>query len=152
VTCFTIRAAQDNDIEDVVELCAMHAAYEKSEYDRVGKASKLRHAIFTSSPSLFCFVAENDGKVVGYATATKEFSTWDAEYFLHMDCLYLLKDTRGSGVGSLFMKTLKEFAAINSCTHIQWQTPVDNLSGIKFYEKQGAVSKDKKRFYLSYKI
>jgi ribosomal protein S18 acetylase RimI-like enzyme len=148
VTSIHIRPVQDKDIDNVVELCALHAAYEESEYDRAGKASKLRHAIFTSNPSLFCFVAEQDGNIVGYSTATKEFSTWDAEYFLHMDCLYLLESTRGAGLGSLLIKKLKEFAVLHSCTHIQWQTPVDNVSGIKFYEKQGAVSKDKKRFYL----
>jgi ribosomal protein S18 acetylase RimI-like enzyme len=148
VVCFTIRPAQEKDIESVVELCAMHAAYEKSEYDRTGKASKLRHAIFKAHPSLFCFVVEQDGNVVGYSTVTKEFSTWDAEYYLHMDCLYLLESTRGAGLGSLLINTLKEFAGLHSCTHIQWQTPVDNISGIRFYEKQGAVSKDKKRFYL----
>ena len=145
---FNIRQVQDKDIESVVELCALHAAYEKSEYNKAGKASKLRDAIFKSNPSLFCFVAEEKGKIVGYTTATKEFSTWDAEYFLHMDCLYLLESTRGAGLGSLLMKKLQDFAAIHACTHIQWQTPVDNLSGIRFYEKQGAVSKDKKRFYL----
>lgn len=140
---------QNKDINVIVELCAMHAAYEKSEYDMAGKASKLEKAIFSYSPTLFCFVAESEGKVVGYLTATKEFSTWDAEYFLHMDCLYLLENIRGSGVGSLFIKTLQEYAINSSCTHIQWQTPVDNFSAINFYEKQGAISRDKKRFYLS---
>ena len=143
-----VRPVQNEEIDTIVELCAMHAAYEKSEYDKVGKASKLRRAIFNSSPSLFCFIAEQDGGIVGYSTVTKEFSTWDAEYYLHMDCLYLLEKARGSGLGYLLMKTLKEFAVLHSCSHIQWQTPVDNLSGIRFYEKQGAVSKDKKRFYL----
>jgi len=148
VASTNVRPVQNEEIDTIVELCAMHAAYEKSEYDRAGKASRLRHAIFKPSPSLFCFVAEQDGNIVGYSTATKEFSTWDAEYYLHMDCLYLLESTRRAGLGSLLLKTLKEFAALHSCTHIQWQTPVDNISGIRFYEKQGAVSKEKKRFYL----
>ena len=144
-----VRPVRNEEIEMVIELCAMHAAYEKSEYDKTGKASKLRRAIFHPSPSLFCFIVEQNGGIAGYATVTKEFSTWDAEYYLHMDCLYLLESTRGAGLGSLLMKKLKEFAVLHSCSHIQWQTPVDNFSGIQFYEKQGAVSKDKKRFYLA---
>jgi len=47
------------------------------------------------------------------------------------------------------MNTLKKFARDTDCTQIQWQTPEENERAINFYYKQKAMSKNKKRFFLS---
>lgn len=144
-----IRPVKNSDIDQVVELCAKHAKYENASYEKKGKASRLKKALFKTPPSLFCFVAEKDGQIIGYSTITKEFSTWDADYFLHMDCLYILEDSRGLGLGTMFINTIKKFCVQSACTHIQWQTPSDNIEAIKFYNNQGAIRKNKKRFFLN---
>jgi GNAT superfamily N-acetyltransferase len=148
MTYSIIRKVEPQDVDQVVKLCSLHAEYEGSTYDKTGKEKKLRHAFFNEPSSAHCLVAESDGEILGYATATKEFSTWDADYYLHMDCLYILEKARGEGLGSRFIKTLKKLAYDNKCTHIQWQTPVDNEKAIRFYHKHGAMSRDKKRFFL----
>lgn len=143
-----IRKVGPEDIEGVIELCALHAEFEGGEYNKRGKADKLSEACFQFPPLVHCLVAVQDGRLVGYATATKEFSTWDADFFLHMDCLYVCEEARGGGLGSGFIVELKKLAIAESCTHIQWQTPVNNKKAISFYLKEKAVSKDKKRFFL----
>ncbi len=148
MTSPVIRPIAPQDMNQLVELCALHASFEKAEYIKNGKSDKLNLALFKESPSLYCFVADVNGEIVGYSTVTKEFSTWDADYYLHMDCLFIMENSRSSGLGSLFMATIKKFAIDHCCTHVQWQTPIDNFSAIEFYKKMGAVSKDKKRFFL----
>ncbi|BCL79075.1 hypothetical protein ccbrp13_15400 [Ktedonobacteria bacterium brp13] len=95
---FLIRAASPEDLDALIELCAEHAAYEGSMYDPQNKKERFFSALFSASPRLYAWVAEQQGNSVGFATATQEFSTWEAASFLHMDCLYLREEARGLGL------------------------------------------------------
>ena len=65
-----------------------------------------------------------------------------------MDCLYLLEQSRGFGLGKRFINEIIKFKKKLNCTHIQWQTQSTNIQAIKFYKNLGAISKEKERFYL----
>ena len=93
-------------------------------------------------------MAATDVERVGYMTVTRDYATWSAKFFLHMDCLYLRADHRGRGLGRAFLAALIEFAETQQCDVLQWQTPPDNALGIGFYERMGASAKDKKRYFL----
>jgi GNAT superfamily N-acetyltransferase len=148
-----IRAAKQEDIDSIVHLCELHAHFEGAEYDSEGKHQKLSKLLFQEVPQLHCLVAERvaekNNELLGYATATKELSTWDADFFLHMDCLYILEKSRGEKLGYKFISEIKNLAKELKCTHVQWQTPISNTGAIGFYKKCGAASKDKVRFFLS---
>lgn len=77
-TQYRIRRAVPADIEEIVRLCAEHAADERAGYDAEGKAKRLQPFLFGTTPRLYCLIAEQDGNVLGYATYMYEFSTWDA--------------------------------------------------------------------------
>ena len=145
---YQIRPAISADIAAIITLCKEHAAYEQAIYDETGKADALSTYLFGEQPRLFCLVVEIDGQLMGYATYMPEFSTWDAAFYLHMDCLYLKETTRGNGIGEQLMKNLQQEANRLGCTHIQWQTPEFNERAIKFYTRIGAKAKSKVRFYL----
>jgi hypothetical protein len=81
-----VRPVQPADIEAVLALCAEHTTYEGAAFSVEEHHARLAHAIFDESPRLWCFVAEADGMIVGYATCTKDFSTWRAADCLHLDC------------------------------------------------------------------
>jgi GNAT superfamily N-acetyltransferase len=78
----------------------------------------------------------------------KQYATWDAAYYVYMDCLFLTEDARGKGVGEELINRIKLEANALDCTHIQWQTPDFNERAIKFYNRIGATSKSKERFFL----
>jgi len=143
-----IRKIQKHEIKELINLCDLHARYENAPYDKTGKEEKLHLALFKEASNITCFVAVQNEEILAYATVIKEFSTWDAAYYLHMDCLYIKESQRGKGLGEKFMSKIKEHAKNLQCNHIEWQTPNDNFNAIKFYEKMGAKSKDKKRFSL----
>lgn len=145
----TIRKAQPDDINEIINLCSEHAAFEKAEYSKEGKAEKLSRHLFGDTPSLYCLIAEEQGNILGYATYMTEFSTWDAGYYLHMDCLYLRPEARGKGIGEAMVQKLKQESKRLGCSLIQWQTPEFNTRAMKFYYRIGATSKNKVRFFLN---
>lgn len=143
-----IRRVREEDLPALVKLCRDHAVYESSEFHENGQAVRLRTAFFGPHPVLHGWVVEGAEGLNGFMTATIDFATWPAEFFLHMDCLYLSEPFRGKGLGRQLMDRLREFAQEKKINLIQWQTPSQNDLGIKFYERLGAHSKDKKRYFL----
>jgi ribosomal protein S18 acetylase RimI-like enzyme len=146
---YLIRPCGENDLPALVLLCEKHAAYENAFYQSSGKEALLSAALFAGEPKLFCLVAESAQGIVGYASYTFDFSTWNAANFLHLDCLYLEPEYRGHGIGEAFIKILKDIAAQRGCTELQWQTPLTNHRAIKFYKRMRAEGKEKMRFSLT---
>ncbi|MGB1204182.1 MAG: GNAT family N-acetyltransferase [Chitinophagales bacterium] len=146
-----IRFAEPKDINELVLLCEAHAIYEKATYETKGKAELLKEYIFATDSSVFCLVAENNNKLIGYATYMKQFSTWDCCFYVYMDCLFLGENSRSKGIGEQIMNRIKEETAKMNIEWIQWQTPDFNTRAIKFYKRIGASAKTKKRFFLKSK-
>ncbi len=144
---YQIRKAILQDIPAIIKLCAEHAIYEKAAYNKSGKAEGLKEALFGKDPVLFCYVVVKDQTHIGYATYTKEYSTWQANYYIHMDCLFLTYSARGLGIGEALVATIAEAANEMDC-EVQWQTPAFNVRALKFYKRIGATAKCKTRLYL----
>jgi ribosomal protein S18 acetylase RimI-like enzyme len=146
---YSIRSAVCTDVAEIIRLCEEHAGYEQTTYKPNGKAEMLSQFLFSNNPKLHCLLAEMENKIIGYATYMFEFSTWEAGFYLHMDCLYLRPHARGLGIGEALLKQIARAAKENNCTVIQWQTPASNERAIKFYYRIGAASKEKLRFYIN---
>lgn len=144
---FHIRPVQPDDLELLMPLIQAHMAYEGDTWQDHGQQQRLHGALFGPQPRLFGFAAFEDERAVGYATASLEYSTWQARDYLHMDCLYLYDDVRGQGLGKQLFEQLECLARAQGCVLIQWQTPASNLQGQRFYAKLGASSKPKLRYY-----
>lgn len=144
-----IRQARPEDTDEIIRLCREHAEFEKAEYCVAGKAEKLAAFLFSDTPRLYCLLVEgDDGCILGYATFMPEFSTWDAECYLHMDCLYLRPQARNQGIGRQLVKAIARRALEMGCRQIQWQTPSFNERALKFYFRIGATAKEKVRLFL----
>ncbi len=146
---YKIRKALPEDIIEIVNLCAEHAEYEKIPFDPEGKTEKLAAILFTEDPKLFCFIVENGNGILGYATYTFDLSTWDAQHYINMDCLYLRSLYRGHGIGEVLMKHIAEHGREKNCHLMQWITPPFNTRAIKFYYRIGATSREKTKLYLN---
>ncbi|MEL7123302.1 MAG: GNAT family N-acetyltransferase [Bacteroidota bacterium] len=142
-----IRSANRGDLHAIVALCKLHGEYEKAAYDTSNKADLLSKHFFEDK-SLQCYVVEHDSEIVGYATFMKQFSTWDATFYIYLDCLFLKAEVRGMGIGTSLMDKIKAYAKKENCNIIQWQTPDFNKKAIAFYQKIGGISKTKERFFM----
>ena len=107
------------------------------------------HAIFGKQPQLECWVVATEEGLIGYTSFMMQFSTWDAAYYLYMDCLFLRPEARSLGIGVVLMENLRQLAFERGCMNIQWQTPSFNDGAVRFYERLGAVAKVKQRFIWS---
>ena len=125
-----------------------HALFERAAPPDRELAGRLEPLLFSPAPRLHAIVAQGDGGLAGYATASLEVSTWKASEFLHLDCLYLRPGARGAGVGRRLLDRVRVLARELGVLEVQWQTPDWNDDAVRFYERQGAVYRDKKRFTL----
>ena len=143
-----IRFIEPKDIDQLVDLCATHPLFERFEYSKKGKSKQLLKELFDQNPKLYCLVLENKGRLLGYMSYMRQFSTWGASNYLYMDCLYLEESIRGNSFGEKMIRRLQKELNFLECKYIQWQTPSFNKRAIKFYERIGGISLDKKIFFL----
>ncbi|WP_433393676.1 N-acetyltransferase family protein [Micromonospora sp. KLBMP9576] len=141
-----IRPATPADLPDLVALCAAHAAHERGGPVPADLAERLNRALFDAEPRLGCLVLEaTDGDLAGYATFSREFSTWSGAEHLHLDCLFLTDGHRGGGWG----RRLFEAVALRAGRgQMQWQTPAWNAGARRFYDRLGAHGSAKIRYTL----
>lgn len=148
VSCL-VRPVARSEVAELVIMCAEHARYERSEYEAVGTAENLQRSIFDNPARLKAWVAQAQGKLIGYATATSEYSTWSAREFVHMDCLFVREAFRGAGVGCALLTQVLRYAGEHGFAQVQWQTPVWNEEAQRFYRREGASAMPKMRFVLT---
>jgi GNAT superfamily N-acetyltransferase len=145
---YEIREAEPADILQLLPLIAAHAEYEKAAFIPDGKAERLADALFLSK-RLHGLVVEQGSELIGYATYTFDYSTWDAAEFMYLDCLFLVEKARGQKIGEQIINLLKEIAIACGCVNIQWQTPDFNEPAIRFYKRNLAKGLNKVRFTLN---
>jgi GNAT superfamily N-acetyltransferase len=137
---------RSGDIAQLLALCVEHAEFERAPI-ATPDADRLREALFATSPRLYAWVAvDREDQLVGYATASLDFSTWTARAFLHMDCLFVRASHRGQGVGRHLLRAVFKHAAVLNIAQIQWQTPAWNVDAQRFYERLGASGETKVRY------
>lgn len=142
-----MREACAGDLEALLPLIAEHAAFERAPAPPV-TAAMLADALSGADPRLRVWVAADGSGVVGYLSATRDFSTWRGRPFLHMDCLYLRPGFRGHGHGATLLDALCSHARATGITRLQWQTPAWNADAARFYRRLGARESRKRRFVL----
>ncbi len=145
----TLRPLTRAELDPLVELCAEHAAYERATYSPNGKRDALASYFFADPPRATCLLAATPNGLAGYTTWSREFSTWEACEYLHMDCLYLRPAWRGRGIGARMLQRLVADCAAAGLAHLEWQSPLWNQQALRFYQRQGATLTEKARLRLS---
>lgn len=144
----TIRPATPADIAALLPLMAEHAAFERLDDIQHARLDMLSAALVTTPPRLYLWLAQVEDAIVGYASATLDFSTLDRATYLHMDCLFVRAGWRGSGIGRGLWHRLRDFAYTQDCLGMQWQTPDWNEDAARFYRRLGTKELAKRRYTL----
>jgi len=146
VTISRIQELADDAAER--SLAVAHALYEKSA-TTVPLDWASRMTAFIAAGRIDLFVARSAGEPVGYATLTRGVSTWDAEPYGYLDCLFVAEGHRSSGLGVLLIEAVVARSRELDLGDLQWQTPEWNDGAIRFYERLGATRLAKQRFTLA---
>ena len=144
---YVCRALAEQDLQRLVELCQQHAEFEGSSFEPRNKLQQFKKLFFGSNSRMQCRVIEHGQDIVAYATFILQFSTWQAEQYVYLDCLFVEFGARNQGVGSQLIREAIRYAKQNKCTTLQWQTPLENRRAVEFYDKiPGTNRKSKWRY------
>jgi len=88
-----------SDASIVVALFKEHALCERYQLAVKNQLTTLKN---NNHPSII-FVIEIDNSVEGYMSLLTQYSTWNMERYLYLDCLFLRSEYRGLGIGQKLM-------------------------------------------------
>ena len=133
-----IRKGREKDFPAILELIKQLAEFEKG-LEQVTNSIEKMHK---EKKHFQSYVAEIDGKIIGFALYFFAYFTWVGKS-LYLDDIYIKEAFRGQEIGSKLLRKIFEVAKKENCSRVRWQVLDWNHPAIKFYEKYGAnISKE----------
>ncbi len=98
---------------------------------------------FDANEPMYCAVALEGDKVIGFVNYLYHRSTWAKNDFCYLEDLYVTPEVRGRHVGKQLIEFVQVQAQENQCGRLYWHTQETNLRGQKLYnwvaEKPGVI-------------
>lgn len=133
----TIRHAEPGDAEEIVRMIdALSAALDDPPTPLTPE--DIRRDGFGPAPWFVCFLAEQNGRAVGYALAYPGFSTDHGGRGLHLADLYVEESARGQAIGRALMASVARHGRELGAVWLAWDVWVENDAARAFYEALGA--------------
>ena len=85
-------------------------------------------------------VAEQDGRLVGFASLFASFDTLVAAEILVMNDLFVMEAQRRQGIGQALFEASRRYARDHGYVRLDWVTASDNQVARRFYDKHGGVA------------
>ena len=133
-----IRAATPADVPVILRLVRDLAEYERAPDAVVAKEEDFLRYGFGPAPRFSVLLAEQDGKVAGFALWFFTFSTWRGKPGLYLEDLFVRPELRGRGIGKALMVELARIAVREGCGRFEWSVLDWNQPSIDFYRSLGA--------------
>jgi GNAT superfamily N-acetyltransferase len=121
----------------MMELINELALYEKAPQEVTVSFEHFVESGFGPNPVWWAFVAEQEGKVIGFALYYIRYSTWKGQR-LYLEDLLVTEALRGKGIGSLLFDRLIEECRLKKYSGMVWQVLDWNEPAINFYKKYNA--------------
>lgn len=136
---FLIRVAEPGDVDAIVGLIGQLAEFEKLTHLMQVTPEKLYPHLFGDKPVAEAMVAEQGGRIVGFALFFTNFSTFLAQPGLYLEDLFVEPAQRSKGIGKAMLTRLARLAAERGCGRFEWSVLDWNEPAIRFYEHMGAT-------------
>ena len=82
-------------------------------------------------------LAEVESVAIGFALFFYNYSTWQGRC-IYLEDLYVDESARGTGTGTLLLKTVAAIAHAEGCKRMSWQALDWNTPALDFYKALGA--------------
>ncbi len=142
-----IRLATVDDIPAITHLVRALARYERLEAECTTTEDDLRTHLFGARPYAEVFLAEENGRVIGFASFFHNFSTFLGRPGLYLEDLYVLPQERGRGWGKALFVAVARVALERNCGRFEWQVLQWNEPAISFYRELGADVSEQWRIF-----
>ncbi len=134
---YIIRESTKSDMPQVLDLINELAVFEKEEDAVEVTVDDLIADGFGAKKCFHCFVAENEGDIVGMALVYPRYSTWKGPV-IHLEDLIVKEKMRGSGLGTALLNEVVKYGSELGVKRISWEVLDWNDPAINFYESKGA--------------
>lgn len=85
-------------------------------------------------------VAEQGGRLVGFASLFASFDTLVAAEILVMNDLFVEQASRRRGIGDALFAACRQYARDHRYVRLDWVTAQDNTVARRFYDRHGGVA------------
>jgi GNAT superfamily N-acetyltransferase len=133
-----IRSCTPADVPALHALIRELARYEKLEQEHVGTAERLGEHLFGARPYCEALVAEDAGRVVGFALFFHNYSTFLSQPGIYLEDLFVLPADRRHGHGRDLLRAVARLALERGCGRFEWSVLHWNEPAIRFYKALGA--------------
>jgi GNAT superfamily N-acetyltransferase len=137
-----IRTATSADVPAIARLIRGLAEYEKLAHLVALDEERLRQHLFGPRPFAEVLLAEEDGRVVGFALFFHNYSTFLGEPGIYLEDLFVEPGYRGRGHGKALLLALARLALERGCGRLDWVVLDWNEPAIQFYRSLGAEPLD----------
>jgi GNAT superfamily N-acetyltransferase len=137
-----IRPAGPGDVPAIDQLIRDLAGYERSLPEVTGTPQDLAAALFGPEPAVFAHVADQDGRVVGFALWYLSYSTWQGRHGIYLEDLYVEPEQRGRGYGRALLAALAALCVERGYGRLEWSVLDWNAPALGFYASLGATAMD----------
>ena len=137
MTC-TIRPAVKADTATILHFIRELAIYEKAEHEAKATEEHIHRTLFNEQPKAHAIICELNGEAIGFAVYFFSYSTWQGQYGIYLEDLYVSPAHRGVGAGKQLLTALAKVAVDNDCGRFEWSVLDWNQPAIDFYESLGA--------------
>jgi ribosomal protein S18 acetylase RimI-like enzyme len=139
----TIREAKKDDLEKLCKLnYEIFADTKKFDSDVIADYALteegkgwIEDAI--SNPKGCCFIAEEEGQMVGYTSGVEKGMTYRKGKYFELVNIGLIPEMRGKGLGEKLLRTIEEWAKEKGYNKVYLNCYFKNRTAIDFYNKHG---------------
>jgi GNAT superfamily N-acetyltransferase len=142
-----IRPATPDDVPSIARLIRELAEYERLLDRVVLKESDLREHLFGHKRYAEVLLAEDAGRVVGFALFFHNYSTFRGKPGIYLEDLFVEPAHRGKGHGKALLAALAKLAVERDCARVEWSVLNWNTPSIEFYTALGAQPMDEWTVY-----
>lgn len=130
-----IRLAQFSDLEEVSVLFDLYRQFYEKSPDLNASRSFIRERMDRKESVIF--VAEKDGKLLGFTQLYPSFSSVMMKKQWVLNDLYVRMEDRKTGAGEMLLRAAMEFGVKENSRGLSLQTAVTNANAQRLYEKLG---------------
>lgn len=138
----TIRSATPADSATILGFIRALAEYEHLLHEVEATEADIGRDLFGPAPKVFCEIAELDGRPVGFALWFYTYSTFQGRHGIWLEDLFVLPETRGTGVGKALLVELARRCVAEGLGRYEWWVLDWNEPSIRFYKSQGGEMMD----------
>jgi len=136
-----VRPAAPNDIPALLALVRRYWEFEGIEGFPALRVELVLQRLLAEPRLGAVWVAESDGRLVGYLIAVLVLSVEHQGLMAEIDEFFVLPEARSCGVGRQLLAAAETALAARGCVRLQLQLGVASLAGRGFYQHRGYAAR-----------